>query len=249
MKKKRNLKWLFVLVLAMTMILAACAGGSGNEDKDTSKEPDKETDKDTEVVEDEEEEEDATEEVADGGGDLVIAVLSDASSLDPAGSNDVPSSVVQANIYETLVNRDDDNNIIEGLAESWEAIDDTTYEFKLRQNVKFHDGEPFTAEAVKANLDRIRDPEVASPRFFLFEMITDVTAVDEHTVRITTEYPFAPLLAHLSHNGGGMVSPKSIEADYAAITGEVKAGSVITEKPVGTGFFVFESWTPGSGLS
>ena len=230
MKSKHNLKWLFVLVLAMTMILAACAGGTDSKDKDTSKEPDKETDKDTEEVD---EEEDATEEEGDGGGDLVIAVLSDASSLDPAGSNDVPSSVVQANIFETLVNRDDENNIIEGLAESWDAIHDTTYEFKLRRDVKFHDGEPFTADAVKANLDRIRDPEVASPRFFLFEMITDVTVVDEHTVRITTEYPFAPLLAHLSHNGGGMVSPKSIEADYAAITGEVKAGSVITEEPVG----------------
>ncbi|WP_438316252.1 glutathione ABC transporter substrate-binding protein [Sporosarcina sp. FA9] len=243
MIRKHNFKWLLVLVLAMAMILAACAGGSDSKDKDTSKEPDKEKDKDTEEVD---EEEDATED--DGGGDLVIAVLSDASSLDPAGSNDVPSSVVQANIFETLVNRDDDNNIIEGLAESWEAIDDTTYEFKLRQNVKFHDGEPFTADAVKANLDRIRDPEVASPRYFLFEMITDVAVVDDHTVRITTEYPFAPLLAHLSHNGGGMVSPKSIEADYAAITGEVKAGSVITEEPVGTGYFKFDKWTPGSEI-
>ena len=79
----------------------------------------------------------------------------------------------------------------------------------LRESVQFHDGEPFNADAVKANLDRIRDSEVASPRFFLFEMISDVEVVDEYTVRITTEYPFAPLLAHLSHNGGGNCKPEN----------------------------------------
>ena len=230
MNRKRNLKWLFVIALAMSMILAACTGDSGSKDSGSGPDIDEGKGKGIE------------------GGDLVIAVLSDANSLDPHGSNDVPSSVVQANIYETLVNRDDDNKIVAGLAEKWEAIDDTTYEFKLRKNVTFHDGEKFTADVVKANLDRIRDPEVGSPRFFLYEMVTDVEVVDENTVRIKTEYPFAPLLAHLSHNGGGMISPKSIEADYAAIAGETKAGSVIAQNPVGTGYFKFESWTPGDEI-
>ena len=162
MKKNHNLKWLFVIALAMSMILAACgSGGSDTKDKDSG------TGKET--VE---------------GGDLIIAVLSDASSLDPTGSNDVPSSIVQANIFETLVKRDDDNNIIPGLAEKWEPIDEKTYEFTLREGVKFHDGETFTADAVKANLDRIRDKEVASPRYFLFEMISDVEVVDEYTVEL-----------------------------------------------------------------
>lgn len=231
MKKNGKVKWLFILALSLSMILAACSGGGGSSsEKGSGNDIDEGKGKGIE------------------GGDLVLAVLSDASSLDPAGSNDVPSSVVQANIYETLVNRDDDNSIIPGLAEDWEAIDDTTYEFKLRKGVKFHDGEPFNAEAVKANLDRIRDKDVASPRYFLFEMITDVIVKDEHTVQIKTEYPFAPLLAHLSHNGGAMVSPKSIEADYAAMKGDVKAGSVISINPVGTGYFKFESWTPGDQI-
>ncbi|GKV57639.1 glutathione ABC transporter substrate-binding protein [Sporosarcina sp. NCCP-2222] len=235
MKSAGKAKWLFVLVLAFSMILAACGGGSGNkssekENGDTSSNIDEGKGEGVE------------------GGDLVLAVLSDASSLDPAGSNDVPSSVVQANIYETLVNRDDDNKIIEGLATSWEAIDDTTYEFKLREGVTFHDGEPFNAEAVKVNLERILDPEVASPRYFLYEMITEIIVKDEYTVQIKTEYPFAPLLAHLSHNGGSMVSPKSIEADYAAMKNEEKSGSVISTAPVGTGYFKFDSWTPGSEI-
>lgn len=239
MGKTSNFKWLLFLLLALSLVLAACAGGSTEPKKeDTGETP---TDKTEET----------TDESSGGpieGGDLVLAVLSDASSLDPAGSNDVPSSVVQANIYETLVNRDDDNNIIPGLAEKWEAIDDTTYEFNLRQGVKFHDGEEFNADAVKATLDRIRDAEVASPRYFLFEMITSVDVVDPHTVRITTEYPFAPLLAHLSHNGGGIISPKSIEADYAAMQGGQKAGTIISEAPVGTGYFKFVSWTPGDEI-
>ena len=239
MKKTSNYKWLLFLLLAVSLVLAACAGGSD--------EPEKEKENGTPA----DTTDGSSEDSAGGsieGGDLVLAVLSDASSLDPAGSNDVPSSVVQANIYETLVNRDDDNNIIPGLAEKWEAINDTTYEFTLRQGVKFHDGEEFNADAVKATLDRIRDPEVASPRYFLFEMITSVDVVDPHTVRITTEYPFAPLLAHLSHNGGSIISPKSIEADYAAMQGDQKAGSIISEEPVGTGYFKFVSWTPGDEI-
>ncbi|WP_252502145.1 glutathione ABC transporter substrate-binding protein [Sporosarcina sp. Marseille-Q4943] len=231
MKRNGNVKWLFVLALALSMILAACSGGgSSSSENGSGNDIDEGKGKGIE------------------GGDLVLAVLSDASSLDPAGSNDVPSSVVQANIYETLVKRDDNNNIIAGLAEEWEAIDDTTYEFKLRQGVTFHDGEPFNAEVVKMNLERILDSEVASPRYFLFEMITDVIVKDEHTVQIKTEYPFAPLLAHLSHNGGSMVSPKSIEADYEAMKGGEKAGTVIATNPVGTGFFKFESWTPGNQI-
>lgn len=212
----------------MTLVLGACAGGSDSPDKEKGQ--------------------DSGTDDAKEGGDLVLAVLSDASSLDPAGSNDVPSSVVQANIYETLVNRDEENNIIEGLATEWDPIDDNTYEFKLREGVKFHDGEPFTAEVVKANLERILDPEVASPRFFLFEMISDIEVIDEQTVRITTEYPFAPLLAHLSHNGGAMASLKSIEEDYAAMEEGEDPGSVISNNPVGTGYFKFESWSPGDEI-
>ena len=241
MKKRNNFLWLFALLFALSFVLAACAGGSDSTDKDTDTSPDVEKEDSTET-------EAPETDSGDLDNNLVIAVLSDASSLDPAGSNDVPSSVVQANIYETLVNRDEDNNIIEGLATEWNPVDDNTYEFKLREGVKFHDGEDFTADAVKANLDRIRDADVASPRFFLFEMITEVEVVDEHTVRITTEYPFAPLLAHLSHNGGAIASPKTIEADYAAMEDGKDPGSVISQEPIGTGYFKFDSWNPGDEI-
>lgn len=233
--------WFLLLTLILALFLAACAGGSDSEE--STDDPAEETEG-TEGTEDGE----GTENAGAEGGDLILAVLSDASSLDPHGSNDVPSSVVQANIYETLVNRDENNEIVPGLAESWEQVDDTTWSFKLREGVMFHDGEEFNAEVVKMNLDRIRDAAVASPRLFLFEMITNVEVAGDYEVHITTEYPFAPLLAHLSHNGGGMISPKSIEADYAELEGGADPGSVISQNPVGTGFFKFEAWNPGSEI-
>ena len=124
-------------------------------------------------------------------------------------------------------------------------IDELTYEFILQEDVKFHDGEAFNAEAVKINLERLLDPEVASSKYDYYEMISEVEVVDEYIVRMKTEYPFSPILVHLSHSGGAMVSPKSIEADYAAIKEGKKPGTVISENPVGTGHFKFESWTPG----
>lgn len=239
MKLTKKSLWALVLTLALALFLAACAGGNNDAGETTP-------DTGTEEGGTETGTETGGEETA--GGDLIIAVLSDASSLDPHGSNDVPSSVVQANIYETLVNRDENNEIIEGLATAWDQVDEDTWSFTLREGVTFHDGEEFNAEVVKMNLDRIRDEAVASPRYFLYEMITEIEVVGDYEVHITTEYPFAPLLAHLSHNGGGMISPASIEADYAALESGSDPGSVISEEPVGTGFFEFDAWNTGSEI-
>ncbi|WP_033543504.1 glutathione ABC transporter substrate-binding protein [Planococcus sp. CAU13] len=241
MKLTNKSLWAILITLALALILAACAGGGGNGAEEGGTEGGETGGTGTEDGAE-------TGGEAAAGGDLIIAVLSDASSLDPHGSNDVPSSVVQANIYETLVNRNENNEIVEGLATSWEQVDENTWSFTLQEGVTFHDGEEFNAEVVKMNLDRVRDEAVASPRYFLYEMITSVDVVSDYEVEITTEYPFAPLLAHLSHNGGGMISPASIEADYAAMESGSDPGSVISEGPVGTGFFKFDSWNAGSEI-
>lgn len=166
--------------------------------------------------------------------DLVVAQLSDAVSLDPHGSNDSPSSNVRTKIYENLLYFDLDMELQPELATDWEAVDETTWRFTLREDVTFHDGEEFNAEAVKANLERVTDEEFGSERLFLYEMITEINVVDEYTVEIVTEYPFAPLLSHLAHDGGGMISPAAIEE---AGFDEVEA--------VGTGPFELDSWEPG----
>ncbi|WP_017729648.1 glutathione ABC transporter substrate-binding protein [Halalkalibacterium ligniniphilum] len=228
MKVSKNSLLLMMLALMLSVVLAACAS---------------EPDGDSAPAEDADEEQATNGEGS--GGDLVIATLSEAVSLDPHGSNDTPSTNIASNIYEQLVWQDENLELQPGLAESWEPIDETTWEFKLREGIKFHDGTEFNADAVKANIDRILDPEVASPRSFLFNMITEVEVVDPTTVRFHTEYPFAPLPAHLAHNGGGMISPQSIEEDYAAMEAGEEPGSVISSNPVGTGYFKFDEWASG----
>lgn len=219
MKKKAT--WLFTLVL--TILLAACAGGG----------------------EEAEGEKGSSDGIATEGGDLILAVLSDASTLDPQGSNDVPSNNIHVNLFDTLVELDDNSEIIPRLATEWRNVDDMTWEFKLREDVQFHDGTAFTAEAVKKTFDRVRDPDVASGKAYLFEMIESVEVVDDYTVQFKTAYPFSPLLSHLSHSGGSIISPTLIEEDYAAMEQGEEPGSVINENPIGTGYFKFESWEPG----
>ena len=221
----KNFRFFLLLTLGLSLFLAACAGGSDKSVND-----------------------DTTKENEGAGGNLVISVLSDAASLDPHTATDVPSAAVLTNLLEGLIKKDENGTIIPSLAKSWEAIDDTTWEFKLEEGIKFHDGEDFNADVVKKNFERILDPKVAAPRAFLFEVISNIEVIDEYTVRFETEYPFAPLLAHLNHPVGVMVSPALIDADYAAMEEGKNPGAVISEGPIGTGFFKFEKWTPGSEI-
>ncbi|WP_017547819.1 glutathione ABC transporter substrate-binding protein [Salinicoccus carnicancri] len=216
-------------------------------------------------------------ETADGG-DMTLAFPSDAVSMDPHGSNDVPSEQVRDTIYEPLVTQDENLEIVPALASEWEQKDDTTWEFTLQEGVKFHDGSDFNAEAVKANIDRLLDPATASARAFLLEMVSEVNVIDEHTVEIVTEYPFAPLPGHLSHGAGKMISKELIDEDYQNAIDEAgldmtpeeyyelradggseheeaadamgqHIGTAVEQNPVGTGYMKFESRTPGESTS
>ncbi len=176
--------------------------------------------------------------------DLIVATSRDLVSLDPAGSNDTPSSNAQENIYERLVKLNADMEIEASLATEWEAVEEDVWEFTLREGVKFHDGSDFNAEVVKANIERVLDEKVASPRAFLYTMVEDIEVVDDYTVRFKTEFPFAPLPAHLAHHGGGMVSLELIEEDYKAMENGEEPGSVINKNPIGTGFLKYDEWKP-----
>lgn len=173
------------------------------------------------------------------GGTLVIARLSDAENLDHHFMSTInAASVTHSKIYEGLVGRDKNAEIKPLLAEEWKQLDDLTWEFKLRQDVKFHDGTAFNADAVKATFNRLLDPNVGSPRAVVFKMVKVVKAVDEFTVQFILSEPFSPLLSILASHEGGIISPKAIE----------KFGKEIINEPNGTGPFVFESWTPGQEI-
>jgi peptide/nickel transport system substrate-binding protein len=154
-------------------------------------------------------------------------------TLDPHLTNDHPSARVMVQIYETLIVQNEDLTLSPGLAASWEEIAHNTWGFRLREGVRFHNGEPFRAADVAFSLNRLRDPATAAPAAFLIDFIERVEAVDDHTVRITTAYPFAPLLAHLAHPATSILNEQAV----------VDAGDDYgTEVVVGTGPFAFERW-------
>ncbi|WP_096202968.1 glutathione ABC transporter substrate-binding protein [Bacillus sp. FJAT-45350] len=220
-----------VFSIVASLMLVGCSN-----DSDVSSEQEPETDGDT-----------STEEVA-GGGDLIVGVLSDATSLDPHISSDVPSGVIQVNMFETLTKFNEDMELEPLLAESWEPVEEQVWEFKLREGVQFHDGTDFNAEVVKANVERLLDEELASPRRMLVELVEEIVVVDDHTIQFVMEEPFAPLPAHFAHYSASIVSLGSIEEDYAAVEAGAQHGTYINENPVGTGFFEFVSWNPGTEI-
>lgn len=128
--------------------------------------------------------------------DLRIGVSTEASSLDPHYHNVTPNNSVRRHIYESLVDQDAQQRLTPLLAESWRAVDDTTWEFRLRPGVTFHDGSPFTAQDVIYSVCRI--PKVAnspSPFTIYTKAIASLSAPDPLTlvVKTATPYPLLPV--------------------------------------------------------
>ncbi len=178
---------------------------------------------------------------AQEGGEVVWVTMSDAPTLDPQASNDSATTNAASQIFERLTDYAEDGSVVPLLAESFESIDEYTWEFKLREGVTFHDGTEFNAEAVKITFERLLDPENASPRLNIFEMISEVNVIDDLTVQFVTEFPFAPLPAHLAHNGASIIAPSAIQE-------EAEGGRTIDENPIGTGPFVLDTWARGAEI-
>ena len=126
-----------------------------------------------------------------------LAMSSPPSSIDPHFFNLFSNINVSDHMFETLVKMDPDSKPVPGLAESWRLVDDTTWEFKLRRGVKFHDGSEFTAEDVAWSIDRI--PLIAnSPgRFDSYtKAIISKQIVDPYTIRFKTASPYPLLSRH-----------------------------------------------------
>ena len=122
--------------------------------------------------------------------DLRIGVSADITSLDPHHVNIAPNNNALWHVFDALTHVDADARLVPGLAESWRAIDATTWEFKLRRGVKFQDGGAFSAENVLASIERARRLEATGGQFGSFvKAIKDAKAVDTHTLRFTTEKP------------------------------------------------------------
>ncbi|RJG41132.1 ABC transporter substrate-binding protein [Mesorhizobium sp. DCY119] len=170
------------------------------------------------------------------GAELKVGLAASTTSMDPQFYVNGPNSAMARNIFDGLINQDDKQQVQPALAESWKVIDDTTWEFKLRPNVKFHDGSDFTADDVIASVKRVALASQNSPSSFeaYVKDIVDVTAVDPLTVRITTKAPTPLLPNNLSRIA---VMPAELEKTP---TQDLNSGKGV----IGTGPFKFVSWAP-----
>ena len=171
---------------------------------------------------------------------ITIAQYADAISLDPQDTNDNASYSIEKPMIEGLIGFNEKMEQIPQLAEKWDASPDArVYTFHLRKGVKFHDGTPFNAAAVKANFDRVRNPENKLKRYTLYKIISQIDVIDDSTVRFTLSEPFGAMIATFAHPAGGINSPAAVE----------KYGKDYGKNPVGTGPYKFVEWVPNDHIT
>ncbi|MFD1861996.1 ABC transporter substrate-binding protein [Planococcus chinensis] len=229
---KKRVRFGFVLALVLVLLLAACSGndeattGEGGEASEGDKQ----------------------------GGTLVYGRGADSVGLDPINVTDGESIRVTHNIFETLLEYDQNLELQPKLATEYSSSEDgLTWTFKLREGVKFHDSTDFNAEAVVFNFDRWMDPKNPYhqgdfPYYpFLYggfkgdenHLIEHVKATGDHELEIKLKRKTAPFLSYLAISMFGIASPAAIE----------KYGDTLNENPVGTGPFMFEEWSRNNTIT
>jgi peptide/nickel transport system substrate-binding protein len=173
---------------------------------------------------------------------IVYGLTFEPSGFDPHINESAELGIVLRQVYDTLVYRDPTTyEFVPGLAAAWTiSADGLVYTFNLRQGVTFHDGTPFNAAAVAANLDRITNPITASQRaLFLLGTYAGYTIIDDLTIELRLSQPYSPLLDGLSQVYLGIASPSAL-AEYS--------NNRYQYHQVGTGPFTFVEYTPGDHL-
>ncbi len=171
---------------------------------------------------------------------LRVAVEAEITSVDPHFHNLAPNKAVAAHFFDALILQDEQQRLRPGLAVSWGAVDDTTWEFKLREGVAWHDGSPFTADDVAFTIARAPSVPNSPSSFGLYiRQITATEVVDPQTIRFRTATPFPLMPIYLSTFG--IVSRKHGEG---ATTADYNSGRAM----VGTGPYRFVSWAQGDRI-
>jgi peptide/nickel transport system substrate-binding protein len=176
--------------------------------------------------------------------ELVLGVRGGPESMDPHYSALGPHAEAMKHIFDTLVWSDETLQLQPGLAVSWEPLDELTWEFKLREGVKFHDGSDFDAEDVVFSVERI--PAVTGPTTMeiYVRRIAEMEIVDPYTLHITTNAPAATLPNDFVRL---FIVSSDAAADYS--TAETSAeGFNSGAATIGTGPFRYVSWEPKADL-
>ncbi len=174
---------------------------------------------------------------------LKIAVGIDADTLDPAGQTTTTTSNMLDYVYEPLVGFDyKQNKVVPNLATAWQiSRDGLTYTFKLRNDVKFHDGTPLNAEAVKFTFDRLLDLKVRVPQRFLVDAIKETQVVDPLTVRFILAKPSPLFLNNLTYTTTSIYSPTAAQKIGSANLTRDATGA-------GSGPYMFKEWVRGTQI-
>ncbi len=206
----------FIIILVLMMVIVGCSSNSkSNENRDQQSNNN-----------------DNTEDV---GGEVVIAYDSDISHYDPIKGSSGYDNTLLWPVYDTLITFTKDLQPQPGLAESWTFEDDKTLVLNLREEVTFHDGTPFNAEAVKFNIERTNSDESIVNEL---QNISSVVVVDEKTVKLHLSQPDSSILLALSDRGGMMVSPSAVE----------EMGEDFQQSPVGTGAYKMVKRVPSNEI-
>jgi peptide/nickel transport system substrate-binding protein len=173
----------------------------------------------------------------DASGNLIAAIAGEPDQLDPQKTSAYFSFEVLENVFDTLVEPDENLEMRPALAQSWEVSpDQLTWTFHLRNGVTFHDGSPLTADDVVYSYRRIIDEQLANVD--KFSAVTDVNAPDKSTVTIRVKQPTPNLLTNLGgFKGMAIVNRRNVES-----------GQIATH-PVGTGPFAFKGQKSGDSIT
>ncbi len=147
------------------------------------------------------------------GGTLTIGKASEAVGLDPHLVTAASSFEITAQVYNQLVDLDDDYVPVPELAESWENPDELTFIFTLRQGVLFHNGREMTAEDVVYSFNRIKAEETASPWATQLALIESIEAPDTYTVKINLSEPFGAFMSTIASPWAAIVPKETVEAN------------------------------------
>jgi len=171
---------------------------------------------------------------------LTIGLASEPTSMDPHFHNLGPNNAMSVHLFDRLIAQDEKQRLSPGLAVSWEPIDDLTWEFKLREGVKFHDGSDFNADDVICTMERAPEVPNSPSGYGTYLKGKTFKKIDDYTVHAITETPY-PLMA----NDISTIPVISDSAGCGAATEDFNAGTAA----VGTGPFKFASYKPGESIT
>jgi len=198
--KKGKIKHLLTTMVAFSFILAACGSAEQVEDSEPG--------------------------TINNRDELIVGFPGNPAQIDLHAANDVPSRQIFSHVFETLVIQDENQNILPGLATSWNRISDNVWQFTIREGVIFHNGEPLTAYDVAFSIKRVAASPILSPIFGMFDADL-IEVVDDYTINIGTTDPFGPTLAHLAHQSAAILSEDAV--------GDTSIHDTTLEQLIGTG--------------